>query len=95
MLYFLAEKLLDSRDLVSLNLSNNRIGSMGAVAVAKVLTINNNLQTISLACNKIHHGGAVALANAENCSKLQYLDLSSNCIWEQGGKGNRKFIKVL
>lgn len=64
--------------LTSINLSENNICDESAIALSTLSTI----QSLFLSTNNITDSGATALAI--NCPKLVYLDLSENCITNNG-----------
>ena len=55
--------------LTKLYLSNNKIGDVGAKAIAIALETNISLTTIYLSNNKIGHVGAKAIADALKINK--------------------------
>ena len=72
--------------LQELDLSENNIGSDGAVALASAFQNCCQLQTLHLSDNSIGSDGAVALASAcRNTSQLKNLYLRSNDIGPSGG----------
>jgi Ran GTPase-activating protein (RanGAP) involved in mRNA processing and transport len=65
--------------------SCNRIGQVGAAALADALQHNSTLTTLNLAQNKITHVGAAALAVAlHSNSTLTTLDLCTNDLDDEG-----------
>ena len=53
-----------NKTLTSLNMSNNKIGDVGAIHIANGLKTNRTLLVLNLASNKIGDTGAAALATA-------------------------------
>jgi Ran GTPase-activating protein (RanGAP) involved in mRNA processing and transport len=81
--------------LQTLNLTWNKIGDDGAVALAAGLKVNSSLQTLNLTWNKIGDEGAVALAEALKDNKsLQTLALCKNQIGDEGAKALAGALKV-
>ncbi|KAL0239358.1 hypothetical protein GEMRC1_009466 [Eukaryota sp. GEM-RC1] len=76
----------NSSSLVALALDDNRIGSKGAVAIARVLTSLKHLEELRLNNNKIGDSGAVSLAYAVAMhSSVVRLHLDDNLIGDKGG----------
>ena len=73
-------------NLQTLDLSDNSVGSDGAVVLAERLKCCTNLQTLNLSDNSIGSDVAVALAEGlKCCTNLQTLNLSYNSIGSNGG----------
>ena len=90
---FIAEALTTNMTIKNLNFSNNQIGYIGLVALAKALHQNNTLIQINLNTNRIGRSGtddAVVdalqkLADALSTNKtLTFLDIGSNGIKTNG-----------
>jgi Ran GTPase-activating protein (RanGAP) involved in mRNA processing and transport len=72
--------------LLDLNLSANRIGDPGALALAAAIKVNCFLHTLVLSDNKICDPGAVAIAEALLVnSTIKSLNLAQNNISDEGG----------
>jgi hypothetical protein len=68
-------------DLVSLDLSGNRIGDAGASALADALRSHTTLQSLNVSRNRIGDAGCVAIGDALAAaadSHLVHLDVSGN-----------------
>ncbi len=69
-----------SSNLISLNLSDNKIEDSGAIAIAGAIK-HTHLTELDLSWNSIKHIGAVAIADViQESSDIQSLDLSWNAI---------------
>lgn len=80
----------DKKNLYDQMIRTLNIGAQGlqdddAIAIAEILSNDNELQSLSLPRNKISDKGAKALAKAiEGHDNLKYLDLSDNLIGNEG-----------
>lgn len=73
--------------LRELRLEGNRIGAAGAMALARALTVNEALETLTLALNPIGPDGAKALASAiKHNPTLAHLDLADCGIGDEGAE---------
>lgn len=80
-----AVALAESRALITLCLSINRIGCSGARALAKALVTNQTLTNLDLGRNNVGNGGARALASALKTNQtLRRLNLQQNAIGSGG-----------
>ena len=72
--------LAQNISLTSLNLRLNRLADMGASAVFKSLSLNENLRELNVAANCVGYEAALVLSNSLQFkhSQLCHLDLSSN-----------------
>jgi len=71
--------------LTELNISNNKIGSEGAAALASALRVNRVLKTLDLFNNRIGDEGAKALASALRVNGvLKSLNIHRNNIGDKG-----------
>ena len=80
-------KRLNDNDetLITLDISNNNIGNIGASALASALKVNKILVTLNISNNNIGNIGATALAGALKVNKkLITLDISNNNIGDIG-----------
>ena len=84
---FIAFGLCINKTLYTLDISNNKIGDLGAQEIARALYENTTLQTLNISYNNIQVDGAKAIAAAfyENRA-LQNLDISNNNIHVEGAK---------
>ncbi|KAL0204874.1 hypothetical protein P9112_000181 [Eukaryota sp. TZLM1-RC] len=74
-------------NVTALALDDNRIGSKGALSLARILTSLKNLEELSLNNNKIGDGGAVALAYAAAMhDSLVKLFLEDNLVGDKGAE---------
>ncbi|KAK7200615.1 leucine-rich repeat protein [Novymonas esmeraldas] len=78
-----AEMLRDHPSLTTLDLSDNRIGDVGAVAMAEafILSSSSRVQSLNLAVNHIGDVGIAAIAEAltkTNNRRFTWLDLACN-----------------
>ncbi len=84
----LADALYRNNRMLSLNLEANKIGVIGAEALASCLLAQgaSSLQYLGLSYNHVCDDGAVALAEAlkANASALRVLTLKNNCIGHAG-----------
>mmetsp|Transcript_5148 Transcript_5148/g.11205 ORF Transcript_5148/g.11205 Transcript_5148/m.11205 type:complete len:387 (-) Transcript_5148:369-1529(-) len=88
----LCEALYEDANVVSIDLSYNRLNDMAAQAVARLIKVNRTVRFINLAGNDITHVGATQLADALSMSSegsaggpvLQVLMLSGNPLEDQG-----------
>lgn len=78
----LKESLIDTDELIALNLYSNDINAEGAALLSQLLVNKTKLKTLGLSNNLIGHGGARELANVclKNLTSLQQLSLESNLI---------------
>lgn len=68
-----------------LDLSNNRIGSIGAKAIFISTRHMARLESLNLSGNLIEHEGAVTILNSlKFCNNLSCLNLNENCIGTEG-----------
>jgi Ran GTPase-activating protein (RanGAP) involved in mRNA processing and transport len=84
-----AENLADSPNLVnliSLNLRNNNLGSIGVEALFADSSQLKNLTTLNLAHNDIAAAGAGAIAASPHLTNLTTLDLRGNSIGPAGAR---------
>ena len=80
--------LSDNHTLRELDLSNNQIGSEGAVAVATMLKTNSSLERLHLGGCGIGSSGGVELGAAlERNKTLRFLNLSWNALGDDGVRG--------
>ena len=86
----------DWDQLEALDLSHNKIGAVGATAIADSKTLTN-LQSLNLAWNAIGPDGARAIANSPTFANLQSLDLELNAIDADGARAiaDSKFLTNL
>ena len=74
--------------VAELELSDNGIGSLGGVALAKALAQQSSLNVLSLAGNELGPKGGLAFAATLQTNKcLQRLDLSANGLGSAGERG--------
>ena len=84
-----------SASLTILSLRDNRIGSEGAVAVAKSLEVNASLTSIDLSRNNLRKDGAIAVANALHVNaSITKLNLCDNEIGKDGAVALAKALEV-
>ena len=84
---FIAFGLCNNRTICTLDISNNKIGDLGAQEIAEALHENTTLQTLNISYNIIQVVGARAIAGALRANKaLQNLDISKNNIHVEGAK---------
>ncbi len=84
---------LKGSNIVTLDLSNNKIGPKGAVILADVLPLTK-IKNLELESNFIESEGAIALSNVLEHSKLQTLGLYENDIRSSGVKNLAKVIAL-
>ena len=74
-----------NKTINTINLSENRMGQEGIIALAGAIRNNNILRTIDLNNNHIGSEGAVALAGAiQNNNTMHAIDLTDNKIGPEG-----------
>jgi Ran GTPase-activating protein (RanGAP) involved in mRNA processing and transport len=79
--------------LASLNMSENRIGPVGAKSVAAMVTVTGALTKLSLVHNKLEEEGTKAICEAlENNKTLKELDISSFIGCNIGGLVGAKHV---
>ncbi len=64
------------KKLRSLDLSHNKIGNRGAIAIAEALKDHTNLLELDMSSNGITSEGVTALSQVIKCNHLQHIDLS-------------------
>ncbi len=71
--------------VVSINLTGNKIGSVGCTSIFEALEVNSTLQHLKLGRNGIYGDAAPAIAAALRVNgTLQTLDLSNNTLGDEG-----------
>ena len=84
---FVAFGLYNNRIVCILDISNNKISSLGAQEIAKALCDNQTLQTLNIPHNIIYADGTKAIAEALHKNRtLQNLDISDNNVHVEGAK---------
>ena len=82
--------------LKTLNLSHNKFGDSGAMALAEALKENTSVAELDLSYNSIRSKGGIALFSALESANVATLDLGYNAIGESGDKtGGGKVGKVV
>lgn len=74
----LADALKDHKDLVKLNLRNNKISDYGVEALAEAINDLKFLKELNLSNNSISNNGIASLANALKNTMIERLNLSNN-----------------
>ena len=73
------------QDLVTLNLANNNMGSLGAAALSCGFNYCHKLESLNLCSNEIEADGAKMLANGlKSCNSLQVLTMDNNPLGADG-----------
>ena len=72
--------------LKTLNLSHNKFGDSGAMALAEALKENTSVAELDLSYNSIRSKGGIALFSALESANVATLDLGYNAIGESGDK---------
>jgi hypothetical protein len=92
-MHLLASALINSQQLVVLNLFDNAIGDDGVIHLAQILKYTK-LQTLNLDSNEITDKGVLALAKASSECCLEVLSLDMNNIADTGVKSLQSVLKV-
>ncbi len=69
-------KMLEHCKKLRLDLSDNRIGDRGAIAIAEALKDHTNLLELDMSLNGITSEGVTALSQVIKCNHLQHIDLT-------------------
>lgn len=82
----LARALRENHSLVSLDISNSKIGVEDVTTLARVLDCNTSLQSLIMSKNSIGDQGAAAIGTLLLNSRLTYINLSHCCIRVSGAR---------
>lgn len=80
--------------MTTLDIGNNPIGDVGAIAFSNILKNNNNLVQLNLSGNEISDDGAAAIAQSlTDNSKLTHMGLYNNKITDIGAEAIANALK--